>query len=725
MKTSEFDARMKIDKKLEEAGWIITDKSQVSTYGGDVSGGQDYLLKDRRGRALAVLEAKKEYEEPYAAKQQALEYAKKTNAEYIFLSNGEKVLFWDYKNNQDARPVSGFFSQRDLEKRLLLRESKVPLNYISLAETNDIAGWPFQQQALKSVDSVLSSGRRKILIEMATGTGKTRVAIAIAKRLLKSGQAQRVLFLVDRNELALQAESAFEKHLPEYSRYILKAGSNKQEKQITISTLQTMVNLYQDFTAGYFDIVISDECHRSIYGQWRVCLSHFDAIQVGLTATPGRNIDRNTYDFFDCSYQKPTVSYSIQAGIKEGYLASYHIYKASTGIVLRGLRHKNDDGAEEDYDVFDLEKRIIVPSTNKAWVQEFREKAGSEPGKTIVFAVTKRHAAQLAQLFNEAYPEHGGRMAEVITSDTLFADKLIVRFKKERYPQIAVSVGMLDTGFDCPEVMNVVMMRPTLSLVLYQQMRGRGSRKCEKIGKNAFILWDFVGNSDRFKDKSCDPHSLAAILIARLGSESPRHRPPNPRKPKVLADVSDSIEERAVIQVGPEGEPVDSQEYQDEFVFTIKKLLKDHPILERIKNGEKVDQKEIESLLVELNQPKYFFNEENLRSVYGQPLATMVEFIRNAVGAYAFPNKEELINRAFESYISSKNFIPEQTRFLRVLANRFITNGKKITWEDFERPDVKRAGGLPAAESLFGEDAIDKIMNDLNTLVYLGVVSNA
>ena len=712
MKQSEFDARIVIDRKLQEAGWDIEDKSQVSTYGGDVAGGQDYTLKDRRGRVLAFIEAKKPDIEPYSAKGQAQKDAEAHNAEFIFLSNGEKVLFWDYKGGSDARPVSGFFTQKDLESRLAARERIVPLSSILWKETESIIDRKYQTNAVKTFEAELEQGKRKALLEMATGTGKTRVAIAIVKRLILSGRVKRVLFLVDRSELANQAESAFKQLLSDHSAYILRSGAKKQEKEITISTLQTMVNTYAEFSPAYFDLVISDECHRSIYGQWQVCLSRFDAIQLGLTATPSPQIDKNTYEFFDCTYLKPTYTYTLQDGIKEGYLSSYNIYKALTGIVIRGLKYESDD-----YDVFDLERKVIVPATNKAWVQEFRQKAGDNPGKTIVFAVTKRHAARLAMLLNEAYPEHQGKMAEVITSDTIFADRVIRRFKTEKYPQIAVSVGMLDTGFDCPEVVNIVMMRPTASVVLYLQMRGRGSRICDRIKKKAFIVWDFVGNSDFFKDKSYDPRGLAAILFSGFGHAEHRRMPTGTHEPIELPNVQDQIESRAVIQVGTNGELVDRKEYQDVFVMTVKKLLKDHPILKKIKDNEKVGEKEIERLAVELNQPKYFFNEENLQQVYDQRFATLVEFIRYAIGTYKFPNPEELINNAFESYVTQKNYTQEQARFLRVLANRFIVNQVQLTMEDFDKPAIRSIGGIAKAKALF-DGELKKIIEELNTLVF-------
>jgi type I restriction enzyme R subunit len=508
--TSEADARILIDDQLRAAGWDPADKSQVRTevpvtaFGGvAVSGAStdfprtsdddslkvgrsDYVLYDQRGRPLAVVEAKKNAIHPYVAKQQALPYAKQVGASFIFLANGRLIYFWDFQND-DAHIVDSFYSRRDLERIVQMREDRKPLATIPIPETYTRQGEtrvlrPYQTEAMQALDHALELGKRRFLIELPTGCGKTDLVVLYLKRLFEANRAERVLFLVDRDQLAKQAIEAVQDLLPSYSSYWLKSGVARQEKQITVCLLQTMIGRYEEFTSGYFDVVIADECHRSIYGVWQTALTRFDAFHIGLTATPAVYIERNTFDFYHCKNNTPDFSYTIQEAFQHGYLVPY---KFATGITT--LMSEGADKDDEHYDPVKFERDWTNAATNKLMVEEFdrlawqdyRELAAGQkigPGKAVVFAITKHHAARLAEYLNQLHPEHHGRYAEVITSDVADADELIRRFKREDYPQIAVSVGMLDTGFDCPTLLHLVMCRRVRSPILYQQMRGRGTR---------------------------------------------------------------------------------------------------------------------------------------------------------------------------------------------------------------------------------------------------------
>ncbi len=263
------------------------------------SGRADYVLYDQRGRPLAVIEAKKNAINPYVAKQQALPYAKALGAPFIFLTNGELTYFWDYQND-DARAIAGFFSRRDLERMVEMRGTRKPLatvdipgHYVRQGETRTVR--PYQAECMRALDHALELGKRRFLIELPTGTGKTDLICLYLKRLLQAGWAERVLVLVDREQLAKQALEAIQDVLSAHSSYWLRPGMARQEQQITVALLQTMIGRVDEFTAGYFDVVIADECHRSIYGAWQGALTRFDAIHVGLTATPANYIERNTY----------------------------------------------------------------------------------------------------------------------------------------------------------------------------------------------------------------------------------------------------------------------------------------------------------------------------------------------------------------------------------------------------------------------------------------------
>jgi len=502
--STEADARIVIDDMLRQAGWDPADKSQVLTEHTSADGGRaDYLLLSRNGRPLAVVEAKRAAIEPYTAKQQALPYAKKIDAPFIFLTNGELIYFWDYTND-DARIVNSFFSRRDLERLVEMRSTRKPLAtvvipeyYLRQGETRQVR--PYQREAMQAMDHAVELGKHRFLIELPTGTGKTDLTVLYIKRLIEAGRAERILFLVDREQLAKQAIEAIQDILSQHSSYWLRPGMARQEQQITVCLLQTMISRYTEFTSGYFDVVVADECHRSIYGSWQTALTHFDALHIGLTATPSAYIERNTFQFYQCKDDQPDFAFPILQAFRDGFLCPYKFATGITVMLAEGAEVEDEtyDPAkfEREWTNEDSNKKMMVEFDRLAW-ENYKELAPKQeigPGKTIIFAITKHHAARLAHYLNELHPELKGRYAEVITSDVTDADDLIRRFKREDYPQIAVSVGMLDTGFDCREVLHLVMCRRVRSPILYQQMRGRGTRTAPHIDKQKFVIYDFFG----------------------------------------------------------------------------------------------------------------------------------------------------------------------------------------------------------------------------------------
>ncbi|MDP2809535.1 MAG: DEAD/DEAH box helicase family protein [Rhodocyclaceae bacterium] len=553
MNKNEAFSRVLIDAMLAAQGWNTADPNAVR-YEVVLDDGTraDYVLCDRNGRSLAVIEAKRYSVNPADAAEQAKGYARQLGVPYIFLTNGNEVLFSEWEREAYPHPVKTFFKQDDLERRAATRQLR--RDPLSVPIDLKIAGRDYQQDCIQTLTKEIKLGRRKLLVEMATGTGKTRTAAALIKRLFEANAITRVLFLVDRIPLAKQTEDAFAEHLPDYPAYVLRAGRRFQdEKRITITTLQSMINIYGEYSSGYFDLVISDECHRSIYGKWSGVLKHFDGIQIGLTATPCvANLDgmegdeedklfvRDTLRFFEVD--TPTFTYKLKDAIRDGVLAPYQIYQAKTvktaaegGFEVR--RSELDWSAMDaetraafellfaagDPVVIDpsaLERRFTIPERNRAIVREFRQVLENGftdrkgvlrmplIGKTIVFAVSKRHAETLAQLFDAEFadkkPSADVRFADYVVSgagpdDTIDAMAKIRRFKKEPFPQILVSVNMLDTGFDCPEVCNLVFARFTRSSILYQQMRGRGTRKTSR--KPIFTMFDFVGVCDYHGDE--------------------------------------------------------------------------------------------------------------------------------------------------------------------------------------------------------------------------------
>jgi len=744
----EADARILIDRKLREASWDPEDKNQVITEESSEAGRADYILKDSRGRGMAVVEAKRFSVDPASAKQQALSYAESIKAEFIFLSNGEEIYFWDYKHRPEQK-VATFYSQRDLEKIQNLRLEQKPVSVMPIPERYFKGGeWrvprPYQKEAIHIMDKALEGGKRKMLLVMATGTGKTDVIALYLKRLFDAGIVNRALFLVDRIQLGVQAQEVFTDILPDHNSTLLYGGKPKDESEIVISTLQTLYSQLPSLTSGYFDVIISDEAHRTIFGVYNAVLSHFDAIRIGLTATPSGYVDRNTYKLFGCWDEteqkgKPTFVYSIRSGVKDGYLAGYDIVQIDTKVSLEGV---NFEG--EDYSPEDLERKINIPARNeqvaKAYFAE-EEKRGSttlttsdpkKPRKAIVYAVTKRHAAQLAYYFNQAKPEHKGRFAEIITSDTEDPRGAIRRFKLEELPMIAVSVGMMDTGIDAPMVENLIMVRPTRSPILYQQMRGRGSRLDHRINKKSFRIYDFAGVTKYFNDESYNPYSEIARAKTGVpwGTEVKDFVEQELEMPVGFVQVAETAPEnidviikRAYVEVGKEGERIDSDDYQTAWERQIKELAQAEPLVKKVKEGQELSNDELMVLAEKLNSPKYYFNEANLREAYHYPPGTLNEFVKTALGIKELPTEEQLyedrITELFEAWLIDKQFQPEQAKVLRLIKNYYIANRVPVEASIFNEPLFQMQGGLNRVLQMFSEDALQSTLKELNQAVFV------
>ena len=755
--TTEADARILIDDLLKEALWDPADKSQVLTevyiqqaketvFAGltareaesnyehegkkaepkkPVSGRADYVLRDSKGRALAVIEAKKNAINPYVAKQQALPYAQELGAPFIFLTNGELIYFWDYQND-DARIVASFYSRRDMERLVESRKTRKPMAtveipdyYIRQGETRTLR--PYQQEAMRALDHALELGKRRFLIELPTGTGKTDLTTLYIKRLIEAGWAERILFLVDREQLAKQAIEAIQDLLGgQYGSYWLKPGMVRQEKQITVCLLQTMINKAHDYTSGYFDVVIMDESHRSIYGAWQASLTRFDALHIGLTATPASYIDRNTYEFYHCKAGQPDFSYRIQDAFAAGFLAPYKFATGITEVIAEGV-----DVDEEHYDPAQFEKQWTNEKTNRLMIEEFDRLAWESyqnlapgqkvgPGKAVVFAITKHHAARLAHYLNELHPEHKGNYAVVITSDVADPDALIRQFKKETYPMVAVSVGMLDTGFDCREILHLVMCRRVMSPILYQQMRGRGTRIAPHIQKEKFVIYDFFNNHKYFNDSDTDIFTGGA-----KGGTAPGGSGGKP-EPKELVDLGvddEWLEAVSYVEVGPEGERIDKKEYQTNWEKTVREMSGDDPIIDKVKKDEPLSDHEEEELANRLNSPKLYFNEENLRKAYRNPVGNLIDFIKAALGLLKIQGKDEKLEEMFRAWLVAKSLAPEQAEYLSLLKNRGIATGK-VRLDDLFRPPLSILNAAGIGIELFGELGLQEIVEDLNKNVF-------
>ncbi|MBI1930309.1 DEAD/DEAH box helicase family protein [Candidatus Poribacteria bacterium] len=739
--SKESNARIIIDDQLRQAGWDPADKSEVLTEvtvegqlkdppgayqaGQETGGRADYVLLDRNGRPLAVIEAKRSAIHPYTAKQQALPYAKRIGAPFIFLSNGELIYFWDYTND-DARIVNSFYSRRDLERLVYMRQERKPLATIAIPDYYLRQGEgrqvrPYQQEAMRALDHAVELGKRRFLFELPTGTGKTDLTCLYLKRLIQAGRAERVLFLVDRDQLAMQAREALQDILSQHGSYWLRPGMERQEQQITVCLLQTMIGRYQEFTSGYFDAVIADECHRSIYGAWQTALTHFDALHIGLTATPAAYIERNTYRFYQCKDGQPDFSYPIIDAFQAGYLTPYHF---ATGITVLLA-----EGAEVDeayYDPIAFERQWTNEETNRLMMEEFDRLAWDHyqelapgqkvgPGKGIVFAITKHHAARLAQYLNELHPEHKGQYAQVITSDVADASEVIRKFKREDYPQIAVTVDMLTTGFDCREVLHLVLCRRILSPILYQQIRGRGTRTAPHIGKQKFVVYDFFSNHQYFNDSDADIFTGTGAGHVSTQQQSTGRTP----APLVELGLEDEwLTAVTYVEVGPEGERVDKKEYLTHWEKAIRTAVDGDAILQKIREGEPLTSDEEQTLAQRLNRPDYYFNEENLRRAYRRPNGTLIDFIRAALGTLTLKSREEELTENFSAWLVTRNVTPQQAQYLALLKNRGIVRGK-LEMSDLFQPPLSVLNAATLGVELFGEERLKEIITDMNESVFL------
>jgi len=781
---TEADSRIVVDRLLREAGWEIEDKSQVSTEEASADGRADYLLKDQRTRPLAVVETKRFSIDPYSAKGQARDYAVSLTAPFVILSNGREHYFWEYDTG-DARPVVGLPSRADLERRANLRQHRfdslqTTLNALPLPtrfrfKSEDVDARPYQLRCLQAADEALLAGRRRILFEMATGTGKTLTIAMLIKRWFQAAVCSRVLFLADRIELAKQAKETFDEYLKDHPSTLLYGGKRSLEGQIVVGTLDTIAGQLGPggFGHGYFDLVVTDECHRSIYNTHRATLGHFDAIHIGLTATPNpgelrwiseheRQLVRSTYMFFDCwdsaaQEGRPTFAYAIQDGIKEGYLSPYQIYVAESRLTFEGTTWEDEEIAFGDWGrTAESEDRLKLIIEEYFRVEE--ERPQPHPRKTIVFAVSERQAVLLERLFNKLLPDAGclriaeqtGRYPAEVRQG--FAQKItcysnngnpkpvIDRFKFDPLPTIAVSVDMLDTGYDHREVENLVMLRPTTSAIKYAQMRGRGSRLCPRIGKTGFLVYDFVNNTANFDDPGEQYHRPKTkggrpgpVAPPGPGPEGPIVGPPPPPPPppprefKVIKEGSleDEFRKRQMIIVGPEGLEIDRQRYQDQWVRRIGELRQTDPVVRKVLAGEEVTENEWEELAHKLNAPEFWFDESALRKAFDQPTGSLNDFIRAALGLYQFPTREQRIERAFTVWVAehSNSINPDQARMLQLLRNVVLasireTKYSAIDTNVFARAPFTLLGGRTRMESLFGgRQRLGAILDELNQLI--------
>ena len=570
LKNEKLTRKEIIDHRLKQSGWNLTDRTQVieefdihltlveeptTKYSGHQF--SDYVLLGKDGKPLAVIEAKKTAVDAGLGREQAKQYCyniKQTQGgdlPFCFYTNGHDIFFWDL-DNYPPKKVYGFPTRDDLERYAYIRKARKQLAG-ELINTK-IAGRNYQIASIRAVMEAIEKRKRKFLLVMATGTGKTRTCIALVDALMRAGWAERVLFLVDRIGLRDQTLDAFKEHLPNEPRW--PNGYEKEiskDRRIYVSTYPTMLNVIRNesktLSPHFFDLIVVDESHRSIYNTYQEILDYFNTITLGLTATPTDIIDHNTFQLFECEDGVPTFAYSYEEAVNHipPFLSNFQVMKIKTKFQDEGINKRTisledqqklllegKEIEEINFEGTEIEKKVINRGTNALIVREFMEESikdanGVLPGKTIFFCISKAHARRVEEIFDSLYPEYKGELAKVLVSEdprVYGKGGLLEQFKQNDMPRIAISVDMLDTGIDVRELVNLVFAKPVYSYTKFWQMIGRGTRllEPEKIKpwcteKDNFLILDCWDNFEYFKinPKGKEPKPQIPLPVRLFG----------------------------------------------------------------------------------------------------------------------------------------------------------------------------------------------------------------
>jgi type I restriction enzyme R subunit len=772
-------SRILIDKALEFSGWDLLDPTQVQFELHTSGGRTDYLLKDKLGRVLCVLEAKREDLDPYDAKEQARGYAENLTAPFVILSNGREHWFWNYEraDQGDAYRIERFPSREDLE-RLRLKNLQPPRplgsevikpDYLRHLK-HDLTLRRYQIEAMDEIARLFDGeSRGKFLLEMATGTGKTLLCAALIRRFLATRNAERVLFIVDRIELARQTMEDFAVVLPEFKPVIFKTARRTGEllgASVVIATIQSLMTdrrYREEFTPFYFDLVINDEAHRSIYGDAREVVQFFQATRIGLTATPKaylKNVNieeletenpkalearqlRDTYHYFGCSPGLPTFRYDIIDAVKdpEGpFLCLPKIFDLRSDITTQALAEKGwavlVNEQEDNFKIQDLERKIFTPARNRLMCEAFLHEAQKDPtgkiGKSIVFAVNQKHATNLTKIFNELQPG----IAVTITSRIPEASSIAKEFRDgKRTERIAVSVDMLSTGYNCRDILNIGLMRPIFSPTEYIQIKGRGTRTYTfKIGtteyeKKNFFLLDFCAVAEYFEEKydysiplkvprekkQREPKAKggreAYVVGAGEGGDAEQRTSPKGPKEIPVWEGHDTLVSREVVVVGPDGEKVDVMTFRGSFEREIKAFVDKDSEMKAAVADE--DDDAVETIMNErfYYKPEMYYSPDKLIRSYGVPAPTSA-FVYNAVGKKPLPTKDDIVCDTVDSIAAQFNLRYHEQKWLdattQLLADdpqslqKFMSGDMTI----FSASQFNRLGGISALSRFEARDQV-------------------
>jgi type I restriction enzyme R subunit len=742
---NEAYARQKIDEQLRASGWRLVDtadnRRNVRLEHTTDNGREDYLLMDSKNFPLCVIEAKKPSINPLSAKDQARRYAVASNIRFVILSNGEISYLWDMKNG-NPQIITTMPTQESLEQKAeFIREikaitaEKIIPEYIALTKNPNLLAEPnyinsktrnaycrdngyrilrdYQIDAIEAVQNSVIAGNDRFLIEMATGLGKTLIAGAIIQMFLRTGNACRVLFLVDRLELEKQAWQAFKSYLCDYTCIIYKQKRNDWQKaDVVISTIQTMMSSdrYKTFSPTDFDFIISDEAHRSIGGNSRAVFEYFVGYKLGLTATPKdyiKNVDTDkmktddpkalerrilldTYKTFGCQSGEPTFRYSLPDGVRNGYLINQKAIDARTDITTELLSEQGyaaigitETGEEGEAQVVskDFEKKFFNENVNSVFCETFMRNAQRDPisgeiGKTLVFCVSQNHAAKIAQILNgyamQAFPnKYSSDFAAQVTSLVAGAQEMTTDFANNKLngttrflegyqssrTRVCCTVGMMTTGYDCSDLLNIVFMRPIFSPTDFVQMKGRGTRKNTfqytdaekneiKREKEVFKMFDFFANCEYFESKFNYDDKIKLPKISKGGDGPDDVADPKSTITSVAPDGLQKIEELPV--------PDNGMRIDREFWGNVQKEIADDDDIKTAVDAEDWDRAVALTKDRYENKPKLFANLERIQKAnkldrrlsWREVLEKIFGFIGN------FKSRDLMLDDECEKFIS-------------------------------------------------------------------------
>ncbi len=796
MSSKEATARIKINKLLEAAGWrffsetekpanirlemtVAIKTADLDEFGEDFEktkrGFVDFLLLDAKGFPLIVLEAKSENKNPLVGKEQARKYARSQNCRFVILSNGNLHYFWDLERGNPyiitsfptPDSVTGYKRVTPNPQRLV--EEHVEADYIVLTERptyQSEAGWkneaerpsyiranklrflrPYQLKAIHQLQAAVREGKDRFLFEMATGTGKTLTAAAVVKLFLRSGNARRVLFLVDRLELEEQARKAFKALLAnDYQTVIYKENRDDwQRAEIVVTTVQSLLfnNKYQRlFSPTDFDLVISDEAHRSIGGNARAVFDYFIGYKLGLTATPRdylRRFDKDnpstrdpreaerrllmdTYRTFGCDSGQPTYRYSLLDGVKDGYLINPTVVDARTEITTELLSEEGfivtftDDMGEDQQEVFkqrEFEKRFFAEVTNQLFCKTFLENALRDPvsgeiGKSLVFAVSQNHAAKLALIFNQMadrmFPgKYQSDFAVQVTSSISDAQQFTINFAnnnllgsgnfipayKTSKARICVTVGMMTTGYDCTDILNLGLLRPIFSPTDFIQIKGRGTRKHDfreqlfddslkesvaQPQKTAFKLFDFFANCEYFEEKFNYDEVLHLPRPQGKTLETDSGKGPTDYEGAYEHRGEDILSSLKVEEIGLEGMKIDRM-FFERFEDTVRENAEIVAAVEAGQWDRVIDYVNREVF----DKPEEYYNLDKLRKAAAvDRRLTLREILEKVFGLIPrFKSRDELLEEEFAKFVADCK--PEEATAIPAIKSYFkayVTNGR-------------------------------------------------